>query len=62
MTDPSAKAAAADLNSDLARLQRDVASALARWPQDAELIALDRIVNGCDCDYCEYHEIKHHFS
>jgi hypothetical protein len=47
-----AKLAAADLNSDLARLQLDVASALMRWPHCAELIALDRIVNGCDCDYC----------
>jgi hypothetical protein len=49
--DPDAKRAAQELNSDLARLQIDVASALARWPQDAALIALDRIVNGCDCDY-----------
>ena len=52
MSDPDAKAAAQELNSDLSRLQLDVASALARWPQDAALIALDRIVNGCDCDLC----------
>lgn len=50
MTDPDAQAAAAELNSDLARLQIDVASALVRWPQEPALIVLDRIVNGCDCD------------
>lgn len=52
MSDPDAEAAALDLNSDLARLQIDVASALARWPNDAALIALDKIVNGCECDFC----------
>ena len=51
MTD-EAREAALDLNSDLSRLQLDVASALVRWPHNAELIALDLIVNGCDRDDC----------
>jgi hypothetical protein len=54
VNDPEASTAAADLNSDLARLQIDVSSALVRWPHSAELLTLDRIVNGCDRDDCPH--------